>query len=177
MSVTDAYRVQRDLVARLLADGDRVVGYKLGLTSAPMQRMFGVDSPDFAPVLASHVNPDGAEVVAGEFIQPRVEWEIALVLGEGLAAPDCTTLEVARATWGAAPAIEVVDSRIANWRIKLADTIADLASSGAIVLGSTAVPVNGFDLRLAGMVFSRDGEVVASGAGAAALGGPLQATA
>jgi len=62
MSVTDAYRVQRDLVARLLADGDRVAGYKLGLTSAPMQRMFGVDSPDFAPVLASHLHPDGAEV-------------------------------------------------------------------------------------------------------------------
>jgi 2-keto-4-pentenoate hydratase len=177
ISVTDAYRVQRDLVARLMADGDRIVGYKLGLTSAPMQRMFGVDSPDFAPVLASHVRPDGAEVGAAGFIHPRVEAEIALVLGWDLAGRDCTALDVARATAGATPAIEIVDSRIAGWRIKLADTIADLASSGAIVLGSAVVPVDGVDLRLAGMVFSRDGEVIATGAGAAALGSPLNATA
>ena len=177
MSVTDAYRVQRDLVARLLADGDRVVGYKLGLTSAPMQRMLGVDSPDFARALASHLHPDGAEVAAGSFIHPRVEAEIALVLGEDLAGPDCTAVDVARAVSGATPAIEIVDSRIAGWRIKLADTIADLASSGAIVLGAAVVPVGGIDLRLAGMVFSRDGEVIATGAGAAALGSPLHATA
>jgi 2-keto-4-pentenoate hydratase len=177
MSVADAYRVQRDLVARLLADGDRVVGYKLGLTSTPMQRMLGVDSPDFAPVLASHLHSDGAEVAAASFIHPRVEAEIALVLGEDLAGPDCTALDVARAVSGATPAIEIVDSRIAGWRIKLADTIADLASSGAIVLGSAVVLVDGIDLRLAGMVFSRDGEVIATGAGAAALGSPLHATA
>jgi len=177
MSVTDAYRVQRDLVARLVADGDRVVGYKLGLTSGPMQRMFGVDSPDFAPVLASHVHADGAEVAVSAFIHPRVEAEIALVLSDDLAGPDCTAFYVARAVAGAAAAIEIVDSRIAGWRIKLADTIADLASSGAIVLGSAVVPVGGIDLRLAGMVFSRDGEVIATGAGAAALGSPLHATA
>ena len=177
LSLADAYRIQRDLVARLLADGDRVTGYKLGLTSGPMQRMLGVDSPDFAPVLASHVHPDGAEIDAASFIHPRVEAEIALVLGADLAGPDCTALDVARAVAGAAAAIEIVDSRIAGWRIKLADTIADLASSGAIVLGSAVMSVGGFDLRLAGMVFSRDGEVVATGAGAAALGSPLEATA
>jgi len=177
MSVADAYRVQTNLLGRLLADGDRVVGYKLGLTSAPMQRMFGVDSPDFAPVLASHVHPDGAQVTAAAFIHPRVEAEIALVLGSDLSGPDCTALDVARAVTGAAAAIEIVDSRIAGWRIKLVDTIADLASSGAIVLGSLAAPVGGIDLRLAGMVFTRDGEVVATGAGAAALGSPLHATA
>jgi len=175
MSVTDAYRVQQDLVARLLADGDRIVGYKLGLTSAPMQRMFGIDSPDFAPVLASHVHADGAEVVASAFIRPRVEAEIALVLGDNLAGPGCSELDVAAATSGAAAAIEIVDSRIAGWRIKLADTIADLASSGAVVLGS-AVPAGDIDLRLAEMVFTRDGEVIATGVGAAALGSPLHAT-
>jgi 2-keto-4-pentenoate hydratase len=177
MSVLDAYRVQRGLLARLLADGDRVVGYKLGLTSAPMQRMFGVGSPDFAPVLASHVHRDGAVVAAGGFIQPRAEAEIALLLGDGLAGPECTALDVARATAGAAAAIEIVDSRIAGWRIKLADTISDLASSGAVVLGPEACPVDPAALRLAGMVFTRDGEVVATGAGAAALGGPLEAAA
>jgi 2-keto-4-pentenoate hydratase len=177
MSVTDAYRVQRDLVSRLLADGDRIVGYKLGLTSGPMQRMLGVDSPDFAPVLASHVHADGAEVAASAFIHPRVEAEIALVLGADLAGPDCTAIDVARAVVGAAAAIEIVDSRIVGWRIKLADTIADLASSGAIVLGAAVTPLDGIDLRLAGMVFTRDGDVLATGAGAAALGSPLQATA
>ena len=177
MSMRDAYRVQRDLLARLLADGDRVVGYKLGLTSAPMQRMFGVDSPDFAPVLASHVHGDGAEVTARGFIAPRVEAEIALVLDGDLAGPECTALDVTRATAGAAPAIEIVDSRIAGWRIKLADTISDLASSGAVVLGPVVSPMDGTALRLAGMVFTRDGEVVATGAGAAALGGPLEAAA
>ncbi|HXP21767.1 MAG TPA: fumarylacetoacetate hydrolase family protein [Streptosporangiaceae bacterium] len=177
LSMTDAYRIQRDLVGRLLADGDRVVGYKLGLTSGPMQRMLGVDSPDFAPVLASHVHADGAQVAAAAFIHPRVEAEIALVLGDDLAGPDCTALDVARAVAGAAAAIEIVDSRIVGWRIKLADTIADLASSGAIVLGAAVTPVDGIDLRLAGMVFTRDGDVVATGAGAAALGSPLQAAA
>jgi 2-keto-4-pentenoate hydratase len=177
MSMGDAYRVQRDLVSRLLTDGDRIVGYKLGLTSTPMQGMFGVDSPDFAPVLASHVHHDGAGIAAASFIRPRVEAEIALVLRDDLAGPDCTALDAARAAGGAASAIEVVDSRIADWRIKLADTISDLASSGAIVLGSAVTPVDGIDLRLAGMVFTRDGEVVATGAGAAALGSPLHAVA
>ena len=177
MSMTEAYRVQQDLVARLLADGDRIVGYKLGLTSAPMQQLLGLDSPDFAPVLASHVLEDSAEVAASAFIQPRVEAEIALVLGDDLAGPECTASEVAKAVAGAAAAIEIVDSRIAGWRIKLADTVADLASSGAIVLSSAVVPANGADLRLAGMVFTRDGEVVATGAGAAALGSPVLATA
>ena len=177
MSVHDAYRVQRDLLARLLADGDRVVGYKVGLTSTPMRRMFGVDSPDFAPVLASHVHHDGAEVAADSFIQPRIGAEIALMLASDLARPDCTALDVAGAAAGAAAALEILDSRIAAGRIKLADTISDLASGGAVAFGPTVSPVDGTCLRLAGMVFTRDGEVAATGAGAAALGGPLQAAA
>jgi 2-keto-4-pentenoate hydratase len=178
MDMADAYRVQQDLVARLLADGDSVAGYKLGLTSAPMQQMLGVDSPDFAPVLATHVNPDGADVVVEKFIWPRVEAEIALVLREDLTGPDCTAEDAARAVGGARAAIEIVDSRITDWKIKLADTIADLASSGAIVLGDDVVDTDGsFDLRLTGMVFTRDGDLIATGAGAAALGSPLAAVA
>jgi 2-keto-4-pentenoate hydratase len=177
MTIADAYRVQQDLVARLTADGDRIVGYKLGLTSVAMQTMLGVDSPDFAPVLASHVNPDGAEVSASGFIWPRVEAEIALVLRADLAGPHCTAVDAARAVGSAVSALEIVDSRIRDWKIKLADTVADLASSGAIVLGSAPVPVDGFDLRLVGMVFTRDGELVATGAGAAALGSPWLAVA
>ncbi|MGH8960197.1 MAG: 2-keto-4-pentenoate hydratase [Jatrophihabitantaceae bacterium] len=178
LDVNDAYRIQQDVVRRLLEDGDRIVGYKLGLTSAPMQIMLGVDSPDFAPVLASHVNVDNAEIAVDSFIRPRVEAEIALVLGEELRGPGCTALDAARAVGGAVSAIEIVDSRIVDWKIKLADTVADLASSGAIVLGSAVTPVDGsFDLRLVGMAFTRDGELVATGAGAAALGSPIAAVA
>ena len=177
MDMADGYRVQQELVARLTADGDRVAGYKLGLTSAPMQQLMGVDSPDFAPVLASHLHPDGAAVTAGSFIAPRVEAEIALVLRADLAGPDCTTLDVAAAVSGAVAALEIVDSRIADWKIALADTIADLASSGAVVLGPSVTPAEGLDLRLAGMVLTCNGSLIATGAGAAALGSPLQAVA
>lgn len=178
LDLADAYRVQQDLVARLLAGGDSIAGYKLGLTSAPMQQMFDVDSPDFAPVLAGHVNDDGAEITVDGFIWPRVEAEIALILREDLAGPNCTAADAARAVGGARAAIEIVDSRIQDWKIKLADTIADLASCGAIVLGPDVVDTDGtFDLRLTGMVFTRDGDLVATGAGAAALGSPLAAVA
>lgn len=175
--VAEGYAIQQSLVDRLLADGERVVGYKLGLTSAPMQRLLGVDSPDFGPVFASGVFGDGVQVPLDRFIAPRVEAEIAVVLAEDLAGPDCTPAHAARACAGVAAAIEIVDSRIVDWRIRLADTVADLASGGAIALSSRVVPVEGFDLRLLGMVFSRGGEVVATGAGAAALGDPFAAVA
>lgn len=177
MDLTDGYRVQQELVALLTADGDRVAGYKLGLTSAPMQALMGVDSPDFAPVLASHLRPDGATVTAGSFIAPKVEAEIALVLRDGLAGPDCTEQDVAAAVSGAVAALEIVDSRITDWQIALADTVADLASSGAVVLGAAVTPAEGLDLRLAGMVITCNGSVIATGAGAAALGSPLHAVA
>jgi 2-keto-4-pentenoate hydratase len=177
MDLTDGYRVQQELVALLTADGDRVTGYKLGLTSAPMQALMGVDSPDFAPVLASHLRPDGATVTAGSFIAPKVEAEIALVLRDGLAGPDCTEQDVAAAVSGAVAALEIVDSRITDWQIALADTVADLASSGAVVLSPAVTRPDGFDLRLTGMVLTGNGSLIATGAGAAALGGPLTAVA
>lgn len=177
LTLVDGYRIQQEVVRRYLADGDRVIGYKLGLTSSPMQQMLGVDSPDFAPVMASHVLPDGAAVAAADFIAPRLEGEIALVLGEDLAGPTCTVADVLRATESVVAALEVVDSRIADWRIRLPDTVADMASSGAIVLAGQRVPVAEVDLRLVGMVFTRDGDLVATGAGAAALGHPAEAVA
>jgi 2-keto-4-pentenoate hydratase len=142
-----------------------------------MQAMLGVDSPDFAPVMASHVNVDGTAIEAASFIAPKLEAEIALVLGEDLAGPDCTPLDVVRAVEGVVASIELVDSRVADWRIKLPDTVADMASSGAIVIGGRTTPVADLDLRLLGMVFTRDGEVIATGAGAAALGNPAAAVA
>lgn len=174
MTADDAYEVQTHFASMLLADGDAVSGYKLGLTSKAMQRMMGISDPDYGPVLHSMVH-DG-DLDASSHIRPKAEAEIALVLDRPLAGPHVTGIEAARAVGGAVAAIEVVDSRIADWRIRLADTISDLASIGGVVLSSRIVPVD-FDLRLVGMTFSINGAVVATGAGAAALGNPITALA
>src|SRR5207249_3953425 len=177
MTVGDAYAVQSALCDLLLAEGDRIVGYKLGLTSAPMQQMIGVDEPDYAPVFASGVVDDGAAVEVSRFIQLKVEAEIALMLDRPLRGPGVTALEASRAIAGATAAIEIVDSRIEDWSIKLPDTIADLASSGAVVLSSRLVPLDDVDARLIGMVVTRNGALMGTGAGAAALGNPIHAVA
>jgi 2-keto-4-pentenoate hydratase len=178
MTAAEAYAVQRRLVELLQADGEGgVVGYKLGLTSRPMQEQLGIDQPDYGPVLAGGVHPDGVEVDLDRLLQPKVEAEIAIVLGGPLSGPHCTALDVRRAAAGAVAAVEIIDSRIADWRIKLADTIADLASSSSIALSSRLVPLDRLDPRLVGVVLTRNGEPVATGAGAAALGDPLFAVA
>jgi len=173
LGMADGYAVQRELIELLLADGDRVIGHKVGLTSAPMQRMVGVDSPDHGPVLASTVYRDGDTIPLDRFIQPRIEAEIVFVLGERLAGPGVTVTMARAAIAGAVAGMEIVDSRIADWRIKLADTVADLASNGAMATSSRIVPLDGIDPRLIGMTFTRNGHLVDTGAGAAALGDPV----
>lgn len=173
LGMADGYAVQSELVRLILADGDRIVGYKAGLTSRPMQAMLGVGQPDYGPVLESTVYADGDAVSLGQFIQPKVEAEIVLILGEELRGPGVTVQDARRAVSGAAAAMEIVDSRFADWRIKLCDTVADLASNGAVVISGHHVPVDGFDVRLIGMVLTRNGALVDTGAGAAALGDPF----
>lgn len=177
LGMEDGYAIQQHLVHRLLDEGEVIAGYKLGLTSSAMQAMLGVDQPDFGPVFASTVYRDGVQIPVGDFIAPRIEAEIGVVLGADLTGPRCTPADAMCATSGLVAGLEIVDSRIRDWRIKLADTVADLASSGAIVLSNRVVPIDSFDPRLVGMVFTRNGEVVATGAGAAALGDPLAAVA
>lgn len=177
LGMADGYAIQTHLVRALLDRGETIAGYKLGLTSRPMQELLGVDSPDFGPVFASSVYRDGTTLPVDAFIAPRMEGEIAVVLEHDLSGPDCTPLQARRAAAGLVAALEIVDSRIIDWRIKLADTVADLASSGAIAVSSTVVSLDDIDPRLIGMVFSRNGELVATGAGAAALGDPLAAVA
>lgn len=177
LSVPEAYEIQRALVDRIVAaEGGHVVGYKLGLTSKPMQDLLGVHEPDHGPVLSSMVFDDGATVDLNDYIQPKVEAEILLVLGQPLRGPGVTTADAAAAVSGAVAAIEMVDSRIADWKITIADTISDLASSAATVKGSSVVPVD-FDPRLTGMIITKNGETMATGAGAAALGNPVYAVA
>jgi 2-keto-4-pentenoate hydratase len=173
LGMADGYAVQQELIRLLLADGDSIVGYKVGLTSKPMQRMIGVDSPDYGPVLSSTRYADGGTVSLADFIAPKVEAEIVFVLGEPLRGPGVTTDQARAAISGAVAGLEIVDSRIADWRIKLADTVADLASNGAMAVSDRVVPITGFDPRLVGMVLTRNGELVDTGAGAAALGDPV----
>jgi 2-keto-4-pentenoate hydratase len=177
LDMADGYAVQQELTSLLLADGDRIVGYKVGLTSKPMQQMIGVDQPDYGPVLASTVYADGDSISLGSFIQPRIEAEIAFVLGSPLAGPGVSVLDARRAIAGMTAAVEIVDSRFADWRIKLADTVADLASNGAVAVSSRLVPLDGLDPRLIGMVLTRRGELIDTGAGAAALGDPVKVVA
>jgi 2-keto-4-pentenoate hydratase len=177
LGMADGYAVQSELVKLILADGDRIVGYKAGLTSEPMQTMLQVDQPDYGPVLASTVYRDGDEVSVSRFIQPKIEAEIVLMLGEELRGPGVTVDDARRAVHGAAAAMEIVDSRFDNWRIKLADTVADLASNGAVAISEQTLPLADCDPRLIGMVLTRNGSLVATGAGAAALGNPLEVVA
>jgi 2-keto-4-pentenoate hydratase len=174
LTMADGYAIQRELVPMLLADGDKIIGYKVGLTSPPMQRLIGVDRPDFGPVLASTRYNDGDTVRLDRFIAPKIEAEITFVMGNGLQGPGVTLARARSAVAAAAASMEIVDSRIENWRIKLADTVADLASNGAAVIADEFVPLDGVDPRLVGMVMTRNGELIDTGAGAAALGNPLE---
>lgn len=173
--VDTAYAVQSVNVQRRVAAGERVVGRKIGLTSLAVQRQLGVDSPDFGALFAADTFGDGEPIDLSRFLLPRVEAEVAFVLGADLDMSAPTAVDVLRATDFVLPAIEIVDSRVSNWDIKLVDTVADNASGAATVLGPTPVPLSGVDLRTAGMVIEHRGEVVSVGTGAACLGHPVTA--
>jgi 2-keto-4-pentenoate hydratase len=170
-----AYAVQERLTKRWSAEGRRLVGRKVGLTSAAVQAQLGVNSPDFGVLFADMAVPDGAEIPAGAVMQVRAEAEVALVLNDDLTHERHTVADLIRAVAFALPAIEVVGSRIRDWDITLADTVADNASSGLYVLGNRPTKLTDVDLRICGMVMERRGEQVSTGTGAACLGHPLNA--
>ncbi|WP_035803414.1 2-keto-4-pentenoate hydratase [Kitasatospora mediocidica] len=175
--VEAAYAVQRAQVEEWTAQGRRPVGAKVGLTSPAVQQAFGVFQPDFGVLFADMAVPDGAEVDLGRLLQPKVEAEVAFVLGADLPYEEPTVADVIRATEFVLPAIEIVDSRVAGWDISIVDTVADNGSSGLFVLGTTPRSPAELDLRLCGMVLEHRGEPVSVGAGAACLGNPLHAVA
>lgn len=169
----DAYAIQGE-VAQLRRDrGDRVVGKKIGLTSRAMQEMAGVLEPDFGLLFASMEVPDGGTIDSGALIAPMVEPEIAFVLRNTLAGPGVTPRQVLAATDFVAPAFEVVDSRIAEWRIAWHDTVADNGSSSRFVLGSRAYSPKGLDFESLGVVMRRNGRRESMGSMRAVLGSPL----
>lgn len=173
LSVDDAYTVQQDQVERRRAEGAVICGFKIGLTSAAMQQQLGVDQPDFGHLFTDMVRPADAPIACSDYLQPRAEPEIALVLKAPLNGPGLSVADVVRATDFVLPAIEIIDSRITAWKISLADTIADNASSGGLVLGATRTPIDGLDLAMLGCVLRRNGRIEYTGAGAAVMGSPL----
>jgi 2-keto-4-pentenoate hydratase len=177
-----AYAVQRINRDRRVRAGDRVVGRKIGLTSKAVQRQLGVDSPDYGSLWAATGCGDGDTVAIGTLIQPKVEAEVALVLARDVDRPDATVADLVGATDFALAALEIVDSRIADWKIGLFDTIADNASAAAFVLAGDPVRLDRVALREARMTMTRragDGavETVSEGVGSACLGHPLNAAA
>jgi 2-keto-4-pentenoate hydratase len=177
LTIEEAYGIQLAGVNEKLKAGRRIVGKKIGLTSKAMQKMLGVDVPDYGHLLDDMLVADGETCPRERLILPRVEGEIAFVLKDSLRGPGVTAADVLRATEGVRASIEVIDSRIKDWKIGLPDTIADNASSARFVLGSKMLPVDDLDLRLIGMVMEKNGEVVATGAGAAVWGHPAASVA
>ncbi len=175
LSVADAYRIQQHLVLRRTEAGERVVGKKIGVTSQAVMQMLGVSQPDFGYLLDGMVYPDGAAIEAATLIQPKAEGEIAFVLKKDLMGPGVSAADVLAATEGVMACFEIVDSRIRDWKITIADTVADNASCGAYVLGDRMVDPRALDLRTCGMVLEKNGEVVVTGAGAATMNSPVNA--
>jgi 2-keto-4-pentenoate hydratase len=177
MSIDDAYAVQSAGRRLREAAGDRVVGHKIGLTSKAMQEAIGVNQPDYGYVLASQVFESGSHVQARRFISPRVEGEIAFRLASPLAGASVTAEEVLAATDSVAPALELIDSRIRDWKVTIVDTISDNAAAGGAVFGAwVAVSDLGMGLDEIPLSMTVDGEVV-EGRGDAALGHPAESVA
>ena len=177
IDVVDAYEIQLLNVRRRVEAGARVDGHKVGLSSHAMQEMMGVDEPDYGHLLSNMAVGSGEPVSAARYCYPRVEVEVGFVLGETLPGDGCTEADVVAATAYVAPAIELIDSRIRDWDIAIADTIADNASSAGYVLGPDRVRPQDVDLTKIEAVLTRNGEKVAEGRSDAVLGNPVTAVA
>ena len=174
LTVEDAYAIQAAGIERQISAGRLVRGRKAGLTSAAMQAQLGVDEPDFGVLLDDMFLDEGDDIPVELFVQPRVVATMAFVLATDLAGPGMTIADALTAVAGVMPAMEIVDSRIASWKVQVADTIADNASAGKVVLGGRITPVDAVDLRLVGVLLHRNGSAIESAAGAAALGNPAR---
>ncbi|MEZ5709841.1 MAG: fumarylacetoacetate hydrolase family protein [Blastomonas sp.] len=178
LTIDDAYRISLGLLARREADGERVVGKKIGVTSKAVQDMLGVDRPDFGFLTDSmQVGPDETVIIDGNLIEPRAEAEIAFILKHDLIGPDVRDEDVLSATEAVCACFEIVDSRIEDWKISIVDTIADNASCGVFVLGEHRVDPRAIDLPSLKCEVFKNGERVSEGYGSAVQGSPLTAVA
>ncbi|MFK7942894.1 MAG: 2-oxo-hept-4-ene-1,7-dioate hydratase [Paracoccaceae bacterium] len=180
MDMDDAYAIQKAIHAQKLAEGRRVIGWKIGLTSKAMQQALNIDIPDSGILFDDMAFDHGATVPAGRFIQPRIEVEIAFVMERALSGADVTRDDVIAATKHVAPAIEILDTRVlrkdpASGQSRIiTDTISDNAANAGIVLGPQRHGVDDHDLRWVGAMAFRNGEVEETGLGAGVLNDPVQ---
>jgi 2-oxopent-4-enoate/cis-2-oxohex-4-enoate hydratase len=177
ITIEDAYAIQQRLNARRVAAGETIIGKKIGVTSKAVMNMLGVFQPDFGLLTDGMVFNEGQAIPASTLIQPKAEGEIAFILKKDLVGPGVSASDVMAATEGVMACFEIVDSRIRDWKIRIQDTVADNASCGVFVLGDRVVSPLDVDLNTCGMVLEKNGEIVATGAGAAALGAPANAVA
>src|ERR1700722_9440761 len=177
IDVVDAYEIQLINIRQRVAEGARVVGHKVGLSSEAMQKMMNVDEPDYGHLLDEMAVHEDTPVKAANYLFPRVEVEVGFILADDLPGAGCTEDDVLAATAAFAPSIELIDTRIKDWKIKLCDTIADNASSAGWVLGEARVSPKDVDIRNIDAVLTNNGEVVAKGRSDAVIGNPVTAVA
>ena len=177
LTIDDAYAIAARSVDLRVSAGACIVGHKIGLTAKAVQQQIGVDQPDFGALLDVMQIPDGGTIDVARLISPRVELEIAFLLGERLVGPGVTVAAVRSATEYVRPAIELVDSRIADWRIRLADTVADNASSAGFVLGEASRSLDELDVLSIEVALWRGDEIIEQGTSSAVLGDPCVAVA
>ena len=177
LTVEDAYQIQLETVKLKIAQGKVIVGKKIGLTSVAMQKMLDVDEPDYGHLFDDMQLENGAKIKVDSMISPKVEAEIGFVLKEDLVGPNITYIDVLMATKYVVPTLEIIDSRVKDWKIKLVDTVADNGSSAKVVVGDKTTTIDLVNLRTISMVLIKNGELQATGAGAAALGHPAYAIA
>jgi len=177
ITIEDAYAIQLENTAKKVAAGERVIGMKIGLTSKGMQNLLHVNEPDYGHLTDRMLLMEDEICSIDELIQPKVEGELAFCLKKTLCGPEITVEDVYDATEWVVPAIEIVDSRIKDWKLALCDTIADNGSSARFVLGSHTKPITNVDMRLTGMTLEKNGELINSGTCAEVLGNPAAAVA
>ncbi|MHA4852886.1 2-keto-4-pentenoate hydratase [Rhodococcus sp. MSC1_016] len=177
IDVVDAYEIALINIRARLDAGETVYGHKVGLSSEVMQKMMGVDEPDYGHLLSSMVYAEGTPIDTARFCYPRIEVEIGYVLGETLPGEWCTEADVLAATEYIVPSIELIDSRITDWKIGLADTIADNASSAGVILGAGRVEPSRVDIGAISAVLFQGDEEIARGEASAVLGNPTKAVA
>lgn len=175
ISIEDAYKIQLKNVEFRKKNGERVIGKKVGLTSKAMQNMLSVDEPDYGHLFSNMVFSEEEEVDMNKFLQPKIEAELGFILKKNLSGPEVNILEVLQATEAVVPVLEIIDSRIGDWKIKIEDTVADNGSSAGLIIGASVGDPHRLNLQNIGLVLRKNGEIVDTAAGAAVMGNPAYA--
>jgi 2-oxopent-4-enoate/cis-2-oxohex-4-enoate hydratase len=174
ITIEDAYKISLRMIEQRVSAGEKIIGKKIGVTSKAVQDMLNVHQPDFGFLTDSMAFSEGQEMPISQLlIQPKAEGELAFILKKDLLGPGITNTDVLAATDYVVPCFEVIDSRIENWNIKIEDTVADNASCGLFVLGEGGIDPNKVDLTTCNMVVEKNGAVISTGIGAAAMGDPV----